>query len=65
MVEEQFVASPEWTRQDAGKSYEVELLPLDGAIKQVGGPGTIEPVTLKVNARAKTSRCIGEELEIK
>lgn len=52
-------------QREAGKSYGVELLPLDGAIRQVGGPGTIEPVTFEVNTKAKTSRCVGEELEIR
>jgi len=34
-------------------------------IRQVGGPGTIQPLTLKVDAKTKTSRCIGEEFEIR
>ena len=64
-VEEEFLAFPEWTPQEAGKSYGVELLPLDGAVRQVGGPGTIEPATLKVDAKAKTPRGVGEELKIR
>jgi len=64
-LEEEFLASPEGTPQEAGKSYGLELLPPDGAVRQVGGPGTFQPATLKVDAEAKTPRCVGEELEIR
>ena len=49
-----------------GKKERWDRAPSTGWSDQTGrGPGTIEPATLKINAKAKTPRCIGEELKIR
>ena len=45
--------------------HRVKLLPLDGAVRQVGGPGTIEPTPFEIDAKTKTPRSISIEREVR
>ena len=56
-----FLPPPQWTPQMTCKGYRVKLLPLDGAVRQVGGPGTIEPTPFEIDAKTKTPRSISIE----